>query len=181
MSNQYPIWKYLLIACVLLIGFVYASPNLYMPDPAIQVSGESSSLKMDERVLKKIKSALSKQNIVIIGEEIQDGKSILIRFNNDDDQLKAQGVLNDALGDAYITALNRASNTPDWLKSIGAGPLKLGLDLSGGVHFLLEVDVEEAVNKNLESCVSKIKTELKDKKNSGLFKLKQKKNKRKIK
>jgi preprotein translocase subunit SecD len=161
MLNKYPLWKYLLIVFLLLVGFVYALPNLYRPDPAIQISGSSSAMEMNRGIMQKAVKALDEAGVAYFGEEIGTA-SILIRLQDQDLQLKAKDLVKRALGDDYIVALNLAPTTPDWLTSIGAGPMKLGLDLSGGVHFLLEVDIQAAVHKRLSTQVSEIKRLLRE-------------------
>lgn len=146
MLNRYPLWKYLLILVISLLSLVYAAPNLYIPDPAIQVSGSSSGTVIDAALLAKIETTLKDSNIEYFGAET-NGKSALIRFKKDEDQMPARKRIQQALGDNYVVALNKASTSPNWLNSIGAAPMKLGLDLAGGVHFVLEVDTASAVEK----------------------------------
>ena len=161
MLNRYPLWKNLFIASIVAMGFYYAAPNLYAPDPALQIGGSSGAQGMNERVLERASQALSDAGIGHFGEEVQEsGKTGLVRLNNRDQQLKAQAVLQRALGDGYIVALNLAPTTPDWLVSGGARPMKLGLDLSGGVHFKLEVDIDAATDRKLEQYENGIKRRL---------------------
>lgn len=151
MLNRYPFWKYLLVVIVVLAGGLYASPNLYAPDPALQVTGESSGTVIDTRLLERATSALDEAGIAHFGETIDpQGRNALVRLRDQDVQLRAQAVVSRALGDGYIIALNLAENTPDWLTAFGGQPMKLGLDLSGGVHFKLEVDVQAAVERRME-------------------------------
>ncbi len=158
MINTYPVWKYLLVLVIAGLGFFYAAPNLYAPDPALQISGESSSLVIDDAVLAKASSALDEAGISWFGGEVgEKGRNLLLRLNSQDDQLPGQRVLQRALGDNYIVALNLAPTTPAWLSDYGAQPMKLGLDLSGGVHFLLEVDVDSAVERRREFYTNAIK------------------------
>ena len=134
MLNTYPLWKYLLILAVVLLGFFYAAPNIYPPDPALQISGASSSQVMDQRILQLATGALDERGIPYFGAEVDEsGRSALVRLQGRDDQLPAQSALQRALGDGYIVALNLAPTTPAWLSDAGAQPMKLGLDLSGGV------------------------------------------------
>lgn len=163
MLNRYPLWKYLLILFVISLGVVYSLPNLYSPDPAVQIVADSSSTKVDGNVLARAKAALTKANIDIIGEEQGDG-SILIRLKSSEDQLAAKTLIQDALGFEYVAALNLAPTTPQWLANLGAEPMKLGLDLSGGVHFLLQVDTDAAVKKRLETTVREMKRKLRSEK-----------------
>ena len=168
MLNRYPLWKNLFIASIVAMGFYYAAPNLYAPDPALQIGGSSGAQGMNERVLERASQALSDAGIGHFGEEVQEsGKTGLVRLNNRDRQLKAQAVLQRALGDGYIVALNLAPTTPDWLVSGGARPMKLGLDLSGGVHFKLEVDIDAATDRKLEQYENGIKRRLREERIRG--------------
>ena len=172
MLNRYSLWKNLMILGVVLFGFYYAAPNLYAPDPALQIGGASGSQTIDSETLLRATEALSDAGINHFGEELQDGgKSGLIRLGARDDQLRAQSVLARALGDNYIIALNLAPTTPDWLVSGGAQPMKLGLDLSGGVHFKLEVDVAAATERRLEMYEAGIKRGLREERLRGLVRL----------
>lgn len=157
MLNRYPLWKYLLIAFIAVFGAIYAAPNLYKPDSAIQISGESSSMVIDQTVLNKATKALDAAGIAYFGEQATGTGPALIRVGSLEDQRAAKKEVQKALGDRYVVALNQASNTPEWLQSFGAGPMKLGLDLSGGVHFLLEVDTPSAVAKRMETTADEIK------------------------
>ena len=169
MLNRYPLWKNLLILGVVLFGLYYAAPNLYAPDPALQIGGASGSQEISEQDLTRANAALDEAGIAYFGEEIQGGgKSALIRLRNRDDQLRAQAVLARAMGDSYIVALNLAPTTPEWLVEGGAQPMKLGLDLSGGVHFKLEVDVEAATARRLEMYEAGIKRALREQRLRGL-------------
>ena len=168
MLNRYPLRKNLFIASIVAMGFYYAAPNLYAPDPALQIGGSSGAQGMNERVLERASQALSDAGIGHFGEEVQEsGKTGLVRLNNRDQQLKAQAVLQRALGDGYIVALNLAPTTPDWLVSGGARPMKLGLDLSGGVHFKLEVDIDAATDRKLEQYENGIKRRLREERIRG--------------
>lgn len=170
--NRYPVWKYLIIAIALSFGIIYSLPNLYAPDPAIQVSGESNSLVMSTE-LSAVSDALAAGNIAVKQAELLDNK-LLIRLVNREQQLAAKTIVQNLLGlEEYVVALNLAQTTPEWLRSIGAGPLKLGLDLSGGVHFLMEVDTEAAVETRLRSNISNYKTLLRKDKIRGTIQLQQ--------
>lgn len=172
MLNRYSLWKNLLILCVALFGLYYAAPNLYAPDPALQIGGASGSQEIDYQVLERASDALQAAGIEHFGEKIQpSGKTALIRLLQRDDQLRAQAILGRELGDAYIIALNLAPTTPEWLKRGGAQPMKLGLDLSGGVHFKLEVDVAAAKERRLETYESGIKRALREARVRGLVRL----------
>lgn len=163
MLNQYPLWKYLLILTLLVLGGIYAAPNLYPDDPAIQLSGASSSTPVDTAVIKHISRALEKEGVDFKAPEINE-RNALIRFNNSEDQLRGKAVVTQVLGDDYLVALNLAPTTPDWLVSMAASPMKLGLDLRGGVHFLLEVDMAEAVKQRMAVYVSEIRNKLREEK-----------------
>ena len=172
MLNRYSLWKNLLILCVALFGLYYAAPNLYAPDPALQIGGASGSQSVDDQVLMRASEALQAADIEYFGEKIEpSGKTALIRLLRRDDQLRAQAILGRELGDAYIVALNLAATTPEWLKRGGAQPMKLGLDLSGGVHFKLEVDVAAAKERRLETYESGIKRGLREARIRGLVRL----------
>ena len=163
MLNRYPLWKYLLILVIALLSLVYAAPNLYIPDPAIQVSGNSSGTVIDAALLAKIETTLKDGNIEYFGAET-NGKSALIRFAKDEDQMPARKRIQQALGDDYVVALNKASTSPDWLTRMGAVPMKLGLDLAGGVHFVLEVDTASAVDKRQTMTADEFKEKLRKEK-----------------
>ena len=158
MLNRYPLWKYLLIVAVLALGLIYAMPNLYPDDPAIQISGASSTLEIQQPDLDRIEQALAAANLPTKGTELgANGRSGLVRLVNRADQLKAQDVVRDALGRDYVVAQNLAPTTPEWLSNIGAGPMTLGLDLSGGVHFLLQVDMDKAIESRVNAYQSEIR------------------------
>ncbi|ETX09735.1 preprotein translocase subunit SecD [Marinomonas ushuaiensis DSM 15871] len=159
MLNKYPLWKYLLILLVLALGLLYAFPNLYPDDPALQLSAQKTTTVVDEQTLQQAKNALAKANIELKEAELTSAGGTL-RFNSGEDQLAAKPVVAAALGESFITALNLVPTTPDWLSSLGAGPAKLGLDLRGGVHFLLEVDTPAAVKQRLEVTSSEMKAAL---------------------
>lgn len=168
MLNRYSLWKNAFIALIVSMGFYYAAPNLYAPDPALQIGGSSGSQGIDEGLLARASEALTVAEIEHFGQEVQaSGKTGLVRLQNRDQQLKAQAVLQRALGDGFIVALNLAPTTPDWLMTGGAQPMKLGLDLSGGVHFKLEVDVDAATQRKLEQYENGIKRRLRDERIRG--------------
>ncbi|MBD9415546.1 protein translocase subunit SecD [Pseudomonas sp. PDM16] len=159
MLNKYPLWKYLLIMAVLVIGLIYSAPNLYPDDPAIQISGASSALEIGQADLERVSKALDEAGIQVKATSLTgQGKGGLIRLFKLGDQLPAKELVRRALGDDYVVALNLAPTTPQWLRSLGAGPMKLGLDLSGGVHFLLEVDMDKAMDARLKVYESEIKS-----------------------
>ena len=140
MLNKYPLWKNALIVLILLIGGIYAAPNLYPDDYAVQLSGAREVNVVDQRLLDQVTGVLTKEQVSFKSEELTD-KGGLIRFPDSQAQLEAKETISRTLGDDYVVALNLAPTTPEWLSSVGAGPMKLGLDLRGGVHFLLEVDM----------------------------------------
>ncbi|MBM7454439.1 preprotein translocase subunit SecD [Oceanisphaera litoralis] len=160
MLNRYPLWKYLMVIAVITISFLYAAPNLFGEDPALQVSG-SRGTQVTPAVLTQAQQTLSKAGIAVKSAVLADDQ-LLIRFRNTDDQLKGKDLVAETLGDGYITALNLAPSTPSWLEAIGAGPLKLGLDLRGGVHFLMEVDMDEALSRVQEQTVQDFRTDLRE-------------------
>ncbi|MGE4499261.1 protein translocase subunit SecD [Hydrogenovibrio thermophilus] len=154
-SNQYPAWKYLLLLVVIVLGLIYAAPNLFGDDPAVQVS-PAKSVQFDASTEKTIESTLAKADLDPKSLKYQNGQ-FLIRFHNADDQLKAKSVLKDVLGRQAVVALNLAPATPEFLRAMGAQPMYLGLDLRGGVHFLMDVDMEAAIEKNYNRYVDEIK------------------------
>lgn len=161
--NRYPTWKYILIAASVLIGLLYAIPNLYGESPAVQISPARASLKADQALLGKVEAALKLADIQFDGIYL-DASGVKVRFGSPEDQLKAKDKLADSLGKDYTIALNLLSQTPDWLLAIGAKPMYLGLDLRGGVHFLLQVDMQEALTKSVESTVGDFRTALRTEK-----------------
>ena len=159
MLNKFPLWKNLLIAVIILLGFFYALPNLYGEDPALQISG-THGIEVDSTVSSQVQTLLDGKNIK--GDyELENGQ-LLIRFANTNDQILAKDIVSKALGDRFITALNLAPATPAWMRSLGMHPLKLGLDLRGGVHFLMEVDMDEAMRKMKTQLVSDFRSELRN-------------------
>lgn len=157
--NHYPLWKYLLIAFIVAAAALYALPNLYPNIPAVQVSHESGELS--DTTLDVVKQALTKEGITSLGEEHQNNK-LLMRFSDDETQLKAKDIAIDALDGQHVVALNLAPATPNWLRGLGASPMNLGLDLRGGVHFLLQVDMEAAKGKAINNYVSSFRTSLRE-------------------
>ncbi|WP_412460679.1 protein translocase subunit SecD [Pseudomonas sp. SC11] len=158
MLNKYPLWKYLLILVVLAVGFIYSAPNLYPDDPAVQISGASSALHVSQADLDRATKALTDAGIAVKGGSLGEKGSALVRLTNQEDQLPAKDVVRKALGDDYVVALNLAQTTPQWLRNLGASPMKLGLDLSGGVHFLLEVDMDKAMSARMKVYDGEVKT-----------------------
>ena len=159
MLNRFPLWKYLLILVVLGIAFIYSAPNLYPDDPAVQITGAATSLNVTEAELDRASKALTEAGIEVKAASLDEqGRGGLLRLTDQDDQLPAKDVVRRALGDAYVVALNLAPTTPEWLRNLGASPMKLGLDLSGGVHFLLEVDMEKAIDTRLNVYEGEVKS-----------------------
>jgi len=159
MLNRFPLWKYLLIVVVLGIAFIYSAPNLYPDDPAVQITGAATSLNVTEADLNRASKALAEAGIEVKSASLDEqGRGGLLRLTDLEDQLPAKDVVRRALGDAYVVALNLAPTTPDWLRDLGASPMKLGLDLSGGVHFLLEVDMEKAIETRLNVYEGEVKS-----------------------
>jgi preprotein translocase subunit SecD len=157
--NRYPSWKYILVAVVILIGLLYTIPNFYGEAPAVQVSPAKSTLKADNDLLKKVEATLQLADIKFNGIYL-DASGVKVRFDNPDDQIKAKDKLITNLSKDYSVALNLLSQTPNWLLNIGAKPMYLGLDLRGGVHFLLQVDMKAALDKAAESSVGDFRTSL---------------------
>ena len=161
MPNKFPLWKNVLILLVVTFGFLFAAPNLYPPDPAVQLSGQSGAMEIDQVILDKVEKSLDEAGIEYFAGEA-DGSSALIRLRDAALQLRAKEVIQAEMGGDYIVALNLAPTTPDWLVGLGGKPMKLGLDLRGGVHFLLEVDLDSALATRLEADMQNIKAELRE-------------------
>jgi len=157
--NRYPLWLNVVIAVVLVVGFLFALPNFYGESPAVQVSSAKPTLKIDDAALKSVEDALKRENIPY-DEAFLDPTGIKVRFKDTDTQLKGKDVLQKELGENYVVALNLLSNSPRWLTAIGAKPMYLGLDLRGGVHFLLQVDMKGAITKYLDSTAAGIRSTL---------------------
>ncbi|GAA3880749.1 protein translocase subunit SecD [Gibbsiella dentisursi] len=161
MLNRYPLWKYLMLIVVIIIGLLYALPNIYGEDPAVQITG-ARGVAASEATLDQVRTVLEKDNIASKSIALEDG-AILARFKDPDVQLRAREALLEALGDKYVVALNLAPATPMWLTMLGAEPMKLGLDLRGGVHFLMEVDMDTALGKLQEQTMDTLRSELREK------------------
>lgn len=161
MLNKFPLWKNLLILTVVIFGLTYAAPNFYPADAAVQLSGQSGAMVIDETVLSKVEKSLEEGNIEYFGG-VADGESALIRIKDKDMQLRAKEIIQAEMGNDYIVALNLAPTTPEWLSNLGGTPMKLGLDLSGGVHFLLEVDLDKALDVRLVGDLEDIKAALRE-------------------
>ncbi len=163
MLNRYPLWKYILVVLVIFIGTLYALPNLYGEDPAVQITGARGA-SVDESTLDTVKASLKKENIPYLSVVLEKG-SLLARFSDTEDQIEARDFLNSLLKEnGFIVALNLAPATPEWLEAIGAHPMKLGLDLRGGVHFLMEVDMDAAMEKLVTQQEDTFRTELREEK-----------------
>ncbi|QLK60219.1 protein translocase subunit SecD [Enterobacteriaceae bacterium Kacie_13] len=161
MLNRYPAWKYLMLIIVVIVGLLYALPNLYGEDPAVQITGARGS-DASEATLDQVRNVLDQSKIQIKSVALENG-AILARFKDTDVQLRAREALTEALGDKFVIALNLAPATPRWLSMLGAEPMKLGLDLRGGVHFLMEVDMDTALSKLQEQTMDNMRSDLRDK------------------
>lgn len=164
--NRYPVWKYAIIVIALLVGVLYTLPNFFGEAPAVQVSSAKATVKVDSAVLQRVEEVLKAANVVPDTLAL-DGNSVRARFDTPDEQLKAKDAIQralvpDANDPAYIVALNLVSRSPNWLTAIGAQPMYLGLDLRGGVHFMLQVDMQAALTKKAESFTGDLRTSLRD-------------------
>ena len=160
--NRYPLWKYILIAVVLVLSTLYALPNFYGESPAVQISPAKSTGKVDTALLGEVE-ALLKQEKLAYQTVFLDATGIKIRLDDTDTQIKAKDILQNKLGKDYVIALNLLSRSPDWLRNIGAQPMYLGLDLRGGVHFLLQVDMKAALSQAIERYVGDLRTSMREK------------------
>ncbi len=159
--NRYPLWKYLLVLVVFIFGLIYTLPNFYGESPAVQVLPLRANLKTDSALLQQVSDALKAANLNV--EEVAlDPTSIKVRFNTTDSQLKAKDILQTKLGDDYMVALNLLSRSPQWLTAMNARPMYLGLDLRGGVHFLLQIDMKGALDKAMEASSGDMRSILRD-------------------
>ncbi|SFX29965.1 protein translocase subunit SecD [Marinospirillum alkaliphilum] len=159
MLNRYPLWKNLLILLVIGVGIIYALPNLYPEDPAVQISGTRGSIEVTDRELNRATQALDAAGIEVLQASLENN-SVLIRLHESEQQLAAREVIQQTLGDNFVVALNQAPTTPEWLSNIGARGVNLGLDLRGGVHFLMEVDMDAALKQQLEVTASEVRATL---------------------
>ncbi|PUE53875.1 protein translocase subunit SecD [Limnohabitans sp. 2KL-17] len=165
--NRYPVWKYAIIVIAMLLGVVYTLPNFFGEAPAVQVSSSKSTIKVDTQVLQKVEDAIKAASLVPQTVSLE-GSSIRARFENTDQQLKAKDAIQKALtpesGDSpFVVALNLVSRSPAWLTSLHASPMYLGLDLRGGVHFMLQVDMQAALTQRLESLAGDLRSVLREK------------------
>src|SRR5574343_1300921 len=165
--NRYPVWKYAIIVIALLLGALYTLPNFFGEAPAVQVSSGKATVKVDIATLGKVEDALKAAQLApqVLALE---GNSVRARFDNTDNQLKAKDAIQMALipdpaDPPYVVALNLVSRTPAWLASLHAAPMYLGLDLRGGVHFMLQVDMQAALTQRVESLAGDIRSLLRDK------------------
>jgi len=159
--NQYPLWKYLLILVALILGLVYTLPNFYGESPAVQVQPLRSTLKADSALMGRVEAVLKAANLNPLAVAL-DATSVKARFNDTDSQIKAKDILQTQLGEDYVVALNLVSRSPQWLTGISALPMYLGLDLRGGVHFLLQIDVKGALDQAMESASGDIRSTLRE-------------------
>ena len=162
MMNHFPAWKNLMIVITLVIAFVYALPNIYGEDPSVQISPLRGAV-INNVLLGDVKSQLEENGITLLKGEVNDSQ-ILLRFNDTNDQLKAADVIKVTLGNNYVVALNLAPTTPQWLRSLNAAPMYLGLDLRGGVHFLLEVDMQAAEKQAIDRGATDLRQFLRENK-----------------
>src|SRR5438477_11780340 len=161
--NRYTLWKYVVIAVALVVGIVYTLPNFFPESPAVQVSSSKGAVKVDASALQAVEAALKAAGIAYSGATL-DATGVKVRFPDPDTQLKAKDALQSKLGENYIVALNLLSASPPWLTAIGALPMYLGLDLRGGVHFLLQVDMKAALDKAADRYTTDIRSLLREKK-----------------
>lgn len=159
MLNQYPLWKYILLIVVLVVSSIFALPNLFGEDPAVQISHRTKSLQLEDKLA--VEQIINAKALTIKSAELDQGR-LLIRFNDTKAQLIAAQALNESLDKQHLIALNLAPATPDWLRALSASPMYLGLDLRGGVHFLMEVDMVAAVKRLEESLLSDIRSYLRE-------------------
>jgi preprotein translocase subunit SecD len=162
MMNRYPIWGYLALTAVILIGALYAIPNLYPEDPSVQISHDSGSLPADLK--QRVESILSLNEMEAKQIEVNQQQQLLLRFDNTELQLQAADELKSGLNSEHIVALNLAPAVPAWLRAVNASPMSLGLDLRGGVHFLLQVDMTAAVSKALDRYEADFRSVLRENK-----------------
>ena len=161
--NKYPLWKYAIIAIALLVSLLYAAPNLFGEVPAVQVSGLRSTVKVDAAMRTSIEEALKAAGVPVTGTDFEEG-SLRVRFADTDAQIKARDVIQSKVGPGYVVALNLVPNSPHWFQALGAKPMYLGLDLRGGVHFLLQVDMRAAALKSVERYLGDARGLLREKK-----------------
>jgi preprotein translocase subunit SecD len=161
--NKYPIWKYVVIAVALVVSLLYAAPNLFGEVPVVQVSGARTTTKVDDAMRADLEAAIKGAGIALAGVEVAEGH-VSFRFADTDTQIKARDIIQPKVPAGYVVALHLQPATPHWLQALGSKPMYLGLDLRGGVHFLLQVDMKAAANKSVERYVGDIRSLLRDKK-----------------
>lgn len=159
MLNKFPLWKNLMLVVIIILGFLYALPNIYGEDPAVQISGNSSQAKITANLIQNVKTTLAAKKIAYKNIQESD-RTLLIRFFNTDQQFNAQSLIKSIIGSNYTAAINLVPATPAWLNAIGAHPVKLGLDLRGGIHFLLDVDVQDVISKRLDAMTKSMSDSL---------------------
>jgi preprotein translocase subunit SecD len=161
--NRYPLWQYIIIAVALIFGFLYTLPNFYGNEPAVQISADKSSVKIETATVQRVEGILNLGKIAYRSVKLE-GKNVTVRFTDEDTQTKGSTALREQLGDDYVVAQNLLPRSPAWLTSIGALPMYLGLDLRGGVHFLLQLDTKAAFSKSMERHASDVRSALREKK-----------------
>lgn len=161
--NRFPLWKKLLTAFVLLAGVLYALPNLFGEAPAVQIAPNKATITVTPQLLDQAQAAVRKAGLTVTASEL-DPNGVKLRFADTETQLRAKDILQKALGDDYLVALNLVPNTPNWLRDLGANPMVLGLDLRGGVHFMLELDMRAAEDKAMEGFARDARNVLREKK-----------------
>jgi preprotein translocase subunit SecD len=157
MLNKFPLWKNLMVVSILVLAFIYALPNLYPDDPALQISHENDPITDVD--IGMVTDALRAADLAWFGDEI-NANGGLVRVASLEDQLRGKALIEQTLGSGYIIALNLAPTTPGWLRAMGASKMNLGLDLQGGVHFLMEIDMQAALTRRMENTLSTIRQEL---------------------
>ena len=165
--NRFPAWKYAMIGLTIVVAFLYTLPNFFGESPAVQISSAKATIKVDDALMSRVESALKSAGIQYTGA-LLDANSLRVRFADTDTQLKAKDLISktvnpDPSNASYVVALNLLSSSPSWLTAIHALPMYLGLDLRGGVHFLLQVDMQAALTKRLESVAGEMRSDLRDK------------------
>ena len=155
MQNKYPIWKNLMLIFTIIIGIIYVIPNLYTEYPIVQVSSQSNSPVNPDALVEQVTQLLVKDKVAYTAI-LPNDTGLEVRFASTDTQLVARDIIKHALGSGYTVALNLAPSTPAWLSAIHAEPMKQGLDLRGGVHFLLEVDIESVIHRRYEGLLKNI-------------------------
>jgi preprotein translocase subunit SecD len=165
--NRFPVWKYALIGIVILLAFVYTVPNFFGESPAVQVSSAKSTVKVDTALMSRVEEVLKKENVAYTGAQV-DATGVRVRLPDPDTQLRAKDILERALNTdrtdpTYVVALNLLPASPRWLTAINALPMYLGLDLRGGVHFLLQIDMQAAVTKRIENLAADVRAQLREK------------------